>query len=309
MGDIVAYFNGEWVDQEEIRIHPLDRGFYVGDAVFDLARTFNGRSFKMREHIDRLYRSLKHVRIDPGITQEEMLNASEEAIRRNEQARGEAGDWHIWQTVTRGIAGWRQLEASPTVMIQVFPVPFNLYAHMFKQGAHGVITRTRSYSAEMLDPKVKHYSRMNFNLAELEARDIDPEGWPIMTDSDGNITEGTAYNIFIVSGGVIRTAGDSSLLQGVSRGAVLELAERLGIPVVSEDLQPYDLYTADEAFLTNTPVCALPITRVDHREIGDGKPGPVTEQLLAAWSEWVGVDIVDQAEQMAGAMGTERVLS
>ena len=309
MGNIVAYFNGEWVDQEEIRIHPLDRGFYVGDAVFDLARTFNGRSFKMREHIDRLYRSLKHVRIDPGISHDEMLKASEEAIRRNEHARAEAGDWHIWQTVTRGVAGWRQLETTPTVMIQVFPVPFNLYSHMFKQGAHGVITRTRSYSAEMLDPKVKHYSRMNFNLAELEARDIDPEAWPIMTDSDGNITEGTAYNIFIVSGGVIRTAGDSSLLQGVSRGAVLELAERLGIPVVSEDLQPYDLYTADEAFLTNTPVCALPITRVDHREIGDGKPGPVTEQLLAAWSEWVGVDIVDQAEQMAGKMGTERVLS
>ena len=96
---------------------------------------------------------------------------------------------------------------------------------------------------------------------------------------------------------------------GLFNEHIRPLHDRLGIPVVSEDLQPYDLYTADEAFLTNTPVCALPITRVDHREIGDGKPGPVTEQLLAAWSEWVGVDIVDQAEQMAGRMGTERVLS
>jgi branched-chain amino acid aminotransferase len=161
----------------------------------------------------------------------------------------------------------------------------------------------------MLDPKVKHYSRMNFNLAELEARDIDPEGWPIMTDANGNITEGTAYNVFIVSNGVIRTAGDSSLLQGISRGAVVEVAERLGIPILIEELQPYDLYTADEAFLTNTPVCALPMTRVDNREIGDGKPGPITQQLLSAWSEWVGLDIVDQAEQMSGRMGTERVLS
>ncbi len=309
MGNIVAYFNGDWVDQDDIRIHPLDRGFYVGDAVFDLARTFNGKSFKMRDHVDRLYRSLKHVRIDPGITPDEMFEASEEAIRRNEAERGDAGDWHIWQTVTRGIAGWRQLEAEPTVMIQIFPVPFNLYAHMFKEGAHGVITRTRSYPSESLDPKVKHYSRMNFNMAELEARDIDPEGWPIMTDSNGNITEGTAYNVFIVKDGVIRTAGDSSLLQGISRGAVVEVAERLGIPVVTEELQPYDLYTADEAFLTNTPICALPMTKVDNREIGDGKPGPITEQLLAAWSEMVGLDIVDQAEQMSGQMGTGRVLS
>ena len=309
MGNVVAYLNGEWIDQDELRIHPLDRGFYVGDAVFDLARTFDGRSFKMKEHIDRLYRSLKHVRIDPGITPEEMVAASEEAIRRNEPARADAGDWHVWQTVTRGVAGWRQLEATPTVMIQMYPVPFNLFAHMFKEGAHGVITRTRSYSPEMLDPKVKHYSRMNFNLAELEAKDIDAEAWPIMTDAAGNITEGTAYNIFIVTDGVIRTPGDSSLLQGISRGAVLELADRLGLPIVAEDIQPYDLYTADEAFLTNTPVCALPITRVDKRQIGDGKPGPVTEQLLAAWSEWVGVDIADQAEQMAERMGSERILS
>jgi branched-chain amino acid aminotransferase len=309
MGNIVAYFNGEWVTQDDIRIHPLDRGFYVGDAVFDLARTFNGKSFKMREHIDRLYRSLKHVRIDPGISPDEMYEASEEAIRRNEAERGAAGDWHIWQTVTRGIAGWRQLEATPTVMIQIFPVPFNLYAHMFKEGSHGVITKTRSYPSESLDPKVKHYSRMNFNMAELEARDIDPEGWPIMTDANGNITEGTAYNVFIVKDGVIRTAGDSSLLQGISRGSVVEVAERLGIPVVTEELQPYDLYTADEAFLTNTPICVLPMTKVDNREIGDGKPGPITQQLLAAWSEWVGLDIADQAEQMSGKMGTDRVLS
>ena len=93
MGNIVAYFNGEWVDQEEIRIHPLDRGFYVGDAVFDLARTFNGRSFKMREHIDRLYRSLKHVRIDPGITQEEMLKRARRryAAMNRRGARPEIG--------------------------------------------------------------------------------------------------------------------------------------------------------------------------------------------------------------------------
>ena len=93
---------------------------------------------------------------------------------------------------------------------------------------------------------------MNFNLAELEVADIDPEGWPILTDSNGNLTEGTGYNVFLVSNGVIRTAGDRSILQGVSRGTVFDLAKQLNIPVVEEDLQPYDLYTADEAFFSGT---------------------------------------------------------
>ena len=103
----------------------------------------------------------------------------------------------------------------------------------------------------------------------------------------------------MVSNGVIRTAGDRSILQGVSRGMVFDLAEQLQIPVVEEDLQPYDMYTADEAFFSTTSPCVVPVTWVDRREIGDGKPGPVTQQLIAAWSEAVGVDLVDQALQFA----------
>ena len=309
MTELVGYLNGEWVAQDSIRIHPFDRGFYVADAVFDLTRTFGGKSFKMREHVERLYRSLKYVRIEPDLSLDEMLDLSEEAIRRNEPLREEAGDWHIWQAVTRGVAGWRQRSTSPTVMIQCFPVPFNIYAALYREGGHGVITKTRSYSPEAIDPKVKHYSRMNFNMAELEARDVDPDAWPIMTDSSGNLTEGTAYNVFIVTDGVIRTPADTSLLQGVSRGAVAEVADWLGIPVSHEDLQPYDLYTADEAFITNTPMCILPLTSADKRPIGDGKPGPVTSQLLAAWSEWVGLDIVDQAERFAKKQEGRAILS
>ena len=162
---------------------------------------------------------------------------------------------------------------------------------------HGAITRTQSYSPEALDPKVKHYSRMNFNLAELEANDVDPGAWPILRDADGNLTEGSGYNVFLVTNGVIRTASDRALLQGVSRGMVFDLAKQLDVPLVEEDLQPYDLYTADESFFASTSYCVLPVTQVDRRQIGDGKPGPITQQLLAAWSEVVGLDIVDQAQQ------------
>ena len=297
--DTQAYLSGEWMPQEEVRIAPFDRGFYVGDAVFDLTRTFDGRSFRMKEHVDRLYRSLSYARIDPGLTPGEMIEISGEGVRRNEPARlAGAGDWHIWQAVTRGTGPFRMPATAATVMVLYLPLGAATYAPYYRKGAHGVITRTRSYSPGALDPKVKHYSRMNFNIAEQEAYDVDPEGWPILLDQDGNLAEGNGYNIFLVTSGVLRTPGDDAILQGVSRDSVFELARRLDIPVVVEDLQPYDLYTADEAFITNTPSCLLPMTKVDHRAIGDGRPGPVTRQLLAAWSEWVGVDIVGQMEAL-----------
>jgi branched-chain amino acid aminotransferase len=146
---------------------------------------------------------------------------------------------------------------------------------------------------------VKHYSRMNFNLAELEAADVDPDAWPILSDLDGNLTEGTGYNVFMVTDGVLRTPGDRSILQGISRGMVFDLAAQMNIPVVEEDLQPYDLYTADEVFFSSTSPCVLPVTQVDKRQIRDGKPGPITQRLLAEWGETVGVNIVAQAQRFS----------
>ncbi len=295
MADYTAYFNGEYVPFSQVKIDPLDRGFMVGDVVFDVARTFDGKSFRMREHVERLYRSLKFIRLDPGLSPEEMIEISEETIRRNESLRSEVGDFTVWQFVTRGPGRWTHSAGPPTVCVKVSAIDFGRFGRFYDSGAHGVIPRTRSYPAESLDPKVKHYSRMNFNLAELEVADVDPDAWPILTDADGNLTEGTGYNAFIVTDGVIRTPADQSILQGVSRRTVIDLARQLHIPLVEEDLQPYDLYTADEAFFSGTSPCVLPVTRADRRQIGDGQPGPITRQLLAAWSETVGVDIVDQA--------------
>jgi branched-chain amino acid aminotransferase len=299
MADYTAYFCGQWLPFSQVRIDPLDRGFLVGDCVFDVARTFDGKSFRMREHVDRLYRSLRYVRIDPGLTPGEMEAVSEEVIARNEPLRAEAGDFQIWQFVTRG-RGRKAHRAGPAAVgVYVRAMAFHRYVHLYDEGAHGVIVRTRSFAPDALDPKVKNFSRMNFNLAELEAADVDPEGWAILTDSRGNITEGVGYNVFIVSGGVIRTPGDRSVLQGVSRAMVFDLARGLSLPLSEEDLQPYDVYTADEVFFTSTSPCILPVSRVDRRPIGSGRPGPVTARLLRAWSEAVGLDIVAQARAVA----------
>ena len=129
--------------------------------------------------------------------------------------------------------------------------------------------------------------------------DIDPGAYAVLLDQDGNITEGMTNNFFVVTNGVIRTPKDTSILQGISRMAVFDLARQLNIPIVEEDLQPYDAYTADEAFLANSVFQLLPIQSVDKREVRDQVPGPISTQLLAAWSELVDVDIVGQALDQA----------
>jgi branched-chain amino acid aminotransferase len=137
--------------------------------------------------------------------------------------------------------------------------------------------------------------RLHFTLGELEAKERDPEATSLFLDLDGNVTEGRGANFFIVSDGQLRTSTNRNVLQGVSRQVVLELAHRLGIPAVKEDFQPYDVFNAQEAFFTSTPYCLIPVTKFNGMPIRDGKPGPVTQQLMAAWSEMVGVDFVQQA--------------
>ena len=296
--DFDTYFNGEWVPYKQVMIHPEDRGFVLADVVFDIGRTFNGKPFALDHHIDRMYRSLKYVRIDPGITSNEMTSICEEAVQRNSKYLEIAGDFTIHPWVTRGIGNIN--DAIPTVCISIKPVNFAAFAKAYVDGVSAIIAKTRSYSTDMMDPKVKHHNRMNFVLAELEAKDVDPKALPVLLDGDGNLTEGMGYNVFLVKDGVLKTPKGTSILWGVSRKIVMEVATNIGIEVVEEDLQPYDIYTADEVFFTRTSPRITPVNTIDNRIIGDGKPGPMTKQLLAAHSERVGVDIVDQALHHSG---------
>lgn len=298
-----AYFNGEWMPYGEVTISPEDRGFVVADVVFDIARTFGGKPFVLDRHIDRLYRSLKYMRIDPGLTPKQMTNICEEAVRLNISRLDDVGDFTIHPFITRGIGHSIGDIDSPTVCISVKPVAFESFARYYIEGAHGVIAKTRSYSSDTMDPKVKHHSRANFVLAELEANDVDPGASPILLDGDGNLTEGIGYNVFLVKNGVLKTPTDRSILQGISRSVIFDVARNLDISVMEEDLQPYDLYTADEVFFSRTSPRIVPVGMVDKRPVGDSIPGPVTRQLLAAHSEMVGVDIVDQALHFADFQG------
>ena len=226
--DYTAYFNGEWVPYSEVLFPPHDRGFAVADVVFDQGRTFGGVPFRLEDHVNRLYRSLKYVRVDPGFGEEEMLEVCREGVARNDHRRAEVGDFAINPIITRGAS----VDGPPSVCVIIKPIHFEEFARFYMDGAHAIITKVRSYSSSMLDAKVKHHSRMNFVLAELEARDVDPEGLPLLLDVEGNVTEGLGYNVFIVNDGVLKTPKDDNILQGVSRQVVFELAEGLGIPAL-----------------------------------------------------------------------------
>ena len=184
MSELTAYFNGEWVPNNEVVIDLFDRGFTMGDAVFDVERTFDGKVFRLDDHMDRLYRSLQYARMDAGMTQQEMTELTEELVRRNEAVRPPGGDYMVRQVVTRGptITGSQgnvtDPELTPTVVNIVTPVDFASYAHYYETGAAAVIPSARSYSSDSMDPEAKHYSRGNFVQAQLQVADVDPHAYP-----------------------------------------------------------------------------------------------------------------------------------
>ena len=154
---------------------------------------------------------------------------------------------------------------------------------------------SRMVPSQALDARIKNRSRMAYTLAEMEVKLVDPEAQGVILDVDGFVAENKGGNIFLVSGGTIKTPTTRNCLSGLSRETVLKLADRLQIPTLETELHPYDLYTADEVFFTSTPYCVMPATRFNGLPVGDGTVGTVTKQLLSAWSEMVGVDIVAQA--------------
>jgi branched-chain amino acid aminotransferase len=294
MQKLKLYLNGDIVSMQEAKVSLFDWGLQEGYGVFDMARTFNGRPFKLREHLERLYHSLRYTRIDPGLSIEEIEEISLRVLRLNEELRGEHDDYWIGQVITKG-ADWPYSEDTPTVAVYNLPLPLGKWAKMYESGAHGVITSIRRTPPECVDPKVKVLSRINLELAQAEAGRVETGAYAILQDLGGNITEGPGLNIFVVKDGRLISPTAHSILRGVTRQTVMELAEKLGIPVYEANMQPYDVYAADEVFFTTTSRCILPVTVVDGLAIGSGMPGPMTKRLLKAWGDMVGVDIPGQA--------------
>ena len=290
----VAYFNGEIIPESEAKISFRDRGFMFGDAVFDVTRTFGGTIFKLKEHLDRFYNSLKYMRIDPGMSQDRMAELTREVVKANLPLLGENDDSWVSQRVSRGTLT-ADGTSNPTVIIETLPIAFAAKAKYFRDGFSVVTPATRRTPPECMSPRAKLHNYINLYLGEQEVKAQNPDAIPILLDINGNICEGAGANILIVKNGVVVTPKDQYILAGISRQTTMELAATLGIEVREEDIDLFDAYTADEAFITSTSYCICPVSSVNGITIGDGSvPGPVTYRLQTAYSELVGIDIVGQ---------------
>lgn len=294
--EMAVYYNGTMTPASQVGISIYDRGFLYGDAVFDATRTFGGKTFRLDRHIDRLYNSLRYLRIDAGMSKAEMTAATEAVVAHNYPLLPAGQDMWVMQRISRGVeAPGRAGGMMPTVIIESHAIPFAARAALYRDGARVSTPSVPRVPPRFLSPRAKTHNYLNLILGELEAHGDDPDAWAILLDEFGNLTEGRGSNIFLVKDGVAMTPQSQYVLEGVTRNQTLELAAGLGIPTQERDLDLYDAYTADEAFLTSTSLCICPVAAVNGAAVGSGEaPGPVTHRLMTAFSDLVGMDFAAQ---------------
>ena len=263
-----------------------------------MTRTFDGRIFRLAEHVERLFRSLRYLRIDIGLDPKEVIAISEEVVERNEHLRASAGDWWLAQRISRGVdaigdEGWEH--TGPQVIIDCTPLPLKARARQFRDGIDVAIPSIRRIPPPMLSPRAKTHNYLNLILADKEVKSSRPDAWSVLLDENGNLCEGIGSNIFVVRDERVYTPREKYVLPGVSRRTALELATQLGLTAEERDLDVYDAVTANEVFLTSTSLCICPVRSVNGQVIGDGRvPGPVTRRITQAYIEHVGTDFVAQ---------------
>ena len=294
----IAWFNGKFMPENQVLISFRDRSWRYGDGVFDMTRTFNGVAFRLKEHICRLYRSLRYLRLDPGMSPQEMIDVSEEIVARNEHLRGAAGDWWIGQRVSRGVdpIGDEVPEhEGPNIVVECTPLPLRARARQFRDGLDVWTPAQRRIAPDMLSARAKTHNYLNMIVAEQSVKAHDPEGWAVLLDTNGNLAEGMGSNIFVVREGNLYTPSERYVLPGISRQMTLDLARRLAIPAIEGDIDLFDAANADEMFLTSTSLCIAGVRSFNGAKVGDGRPpGPVTKRLIDAYVAEVGCDFVKQ---------------
>ncbi|MEO2048271.1 MAG: aminotransferase class IV [Pirellulales bacterium] len=270
-----------------------------------MTRTFNGEPFRLREHLERLYGSLRIMEIDCGLTIDEMEQTTLETLDKNRPTEADDMDWWIMHDVSRGPLEIYKTAfpegISPTISINCWPLITHMggFAPTYETGVSIAIPSQRTIPAELLDPKAKNRSRLHYQMAQMQARRMGEGIWPVLLDPGGFLAEGPGWNIFLVRDGEIYTPEPRNILLGVSRGMVLELANELRIPLHETNLGRYEALQAEEIFCTASSYCIVHGVSFEGQVIGDGKPGKTFQKLLNAWKEKVGVDFVAQAKEYA----------
>lgn len=284
---LIIYLNGEFVPEERALVSVFDHGLLYGDGVFEGIRAYNNRVFKLKEHIVRLYESARAIDLKIPLSPEEMMEVVLETCRRNNLRDG-----YIRLVVTRG-PGDLGLDPRkchrPTVFciaasIQLYP------AELYEKGLELATVATRRNLPEACNPRVKSLNYLNNIYAKIEANLVGvPEA--IMLSQEGYVTEATGDNIFIVKNGVLITPPPYlGILEGITRNTVMDLARERGIPVEEKVFTRFDIYNADECFLTGTAAEIIPAVKLDGRVIGSGRPGEITRELMLAFRELTKTD-------------------
>jgi branched-subunit amino acid aminotransferase/4-amino-4-deoxychorismate lyase len=303
MNEAQAYLNGRFVPCAGASIPISDTGFVLGATIAEVLRTFGGKLFRLEGHLERLAHSLQMAHLDPQISIAEISRIAEQLVVHNHRLLDPADDLNLTMFFTPGIyptmaeTGGR---SGPTVCIHTFPLPFRLWADKYASGQALVTTSVQQTSPRNWSRALKCRSRMHYYLADEEAQRIEPGARAVLLDQDGHVLEATTANVVLYSAkqGLVGPPHDK-VLPGISLAVLVELAQQAGIPYSERDLAPEDLAGADEVLLTGTSVSLTPVTRFNGKPVGRGRPGPIQELLLAAWSRLVGVDIAAQANRFA----------
>lgn len=279
---IQVYIDGQYYPKEEAKVSVFDHGLLYGDGIFEGIRAYNGRVFRLEEHLERLYLSARSILIDIPLTIDEMREAVLETIRRNNQK-----DSYIRLLVTRG-KGDLGLDPRkcPKAAIIIISDEIKLYPkETYENGLKLIIASTRKNSPDALSPRIKSLNYLNNILGKLEAINAGCAE-AVMLDRHGYLTECTSENIFLVKNGALFTpTATVGILEGITRSVVMELASKMGYQVQMALLTAHDLYVADEVFVTGTGAELIPVVDLCGRTIGSGKPGPITRKLLTAFRE------------------------
>ncbi len=274
------YLNGKFVNKEEATVSVFDHGLLYGDGIFEGIRAYNGRVFKLVEHIDRLYYSAKAIALNIPISKEEMIKATAETCKINNLS-----DAYIRLVVTRGVGDLGLNPNNCTVpQIIIIASSIKLYPEQYYTEGMSLITvpTTRNHH-NAINPAIKSLNYLNNILAKIEAHNAGAEE-AIMLNSQGYVAECTGDNIFIIKGNTLITPPLSAgALYGITRGTVIDIAKEIGMDIQEPDLTRYDVYNADECFITGSAAELVPIVKVDGRQIGEGKPGSKFNQLLQAF--------------------------
>jgi branched-chain amino acid aminotransferase len=272
-----VYIDGQFYEEQDAKVSVFDHGLLYGDGVFEGIRAYNGRVFKLKEHIDRLFCSAKAILLTLPMTHADLMAATIEACRQNK-----IRDGYIRLVVTRG-PGTLGLNPNrckqPSVIIiadkiQLYPV------EMYEQGMAIVTVPTTRNLINSVNPAIKSLNYLNNILAKIEANNAGVEE-AIMLNAEGFVAECTGDNVFILKGNHLQTPPLSAgALYGITRGVVMEMAQAAGLRVSEPNLTRYDLFNADECFLTGTGAELIPVVKLDGRVIGSGKPGPTTRMLV-----------------------------